>query len=81
MHMDRLIALSLATGLACLMIGLGLPPAAAQSTETVDLSKLVTLQADLDAARAEDANIVAAITKGVNDWPPSSKNTKPSSRN
>jgi chromosome segregation ATPase len=67
MHMDRLIALSLATGLAFSMIGLGARHVAAQSAEAVDLSKLATLQADFEAAKAKDASLIAAMTKGVED--------------
>jgi hypothetical protein len=67
MPMKRLVALSLAGGLICLTIGLGPKQAAAQGSEEVDLSKLPTLQADLDAAKAEDASLIAAISKGVQD--------------
>jgi chromosome segregation ATPase len=67
MQMDRLIALSLAAGMACGTLALSVRLAAAQSAEEVDLSKLATLQADLQTAAAEETAIAAAIGKAVED--------------
>jgi septal ring factor EnvC (AmiA/AmiB activator) len=67
MQMNRLIVLHLVAGLACSTVCPGVKQATAQGVEEVDLSKLATLQADLQKAKAEDANLLAAISKGTQE--------------
>lgn len=63
--MNRLIALSLTAAMTCGTLALSPRHAAAQSAEEVDLSKLASLQTDLQAATAEATAVAAAITKAL----------------
>ncbi len=70
MQMDRLIALSLAAGMACGTLALSARDAAAQSAEGVDVSRLASLQAELQTGSAEETAVAGAIAKAVEDRKP-----------
>jgi chromosome segregation ATPase len=70
MRRNHLIAIALTAGLAGAALAAGARPSAAQTASQVDLSKLAALRADLRIAVREEADIIAAITEGVEDAKP-----------